>query len=425
MPRLPLLLLLSLASPAFAQTIREVNAGDDLQSIVDAADDGDVLLFKGGEFEPFFSIGKGLVLINDTRSSISINPGKGIGGLRIQDVPADSEFILRGFSITGSNKSWPFAGFSSGLEVNNCAGPVWIEDCHVFGTPTGSGLGAGGSSGGGVIVRNSSNVFIDSCTIEGNNLLQSLTAVSMVGLDIQSSSVSITDSELIGGNSGGVSCGPFTDCDKAADAGTGLRSTSSTIAVLGCTLLGGEGGDALPCSGGFGGSQGTDGGDGLAVIGPMTLALLADNVIAGGEAGLGNNGCADGIYGEPIIAAFGAIVESPVQSRSLSCPSPVRSGQLATLTYEGQAGDLVFGLISTSQVFTLQQSFSGVLAVDLINFELYPLSPIGPSGSFSGNLVFPELIDVPTYRLQAVALDPQFVAAISSPTAVTVLPAGS
>lgn len=422
--KLSLPVLFALAAPAFTQTIHEVDAGDDLQGIVNAAADGDVLLFKGGDFEPFSSFGKGLVLINDTGSSISIAAGLGVAGIDINGVPADSEFILRGFSITGSNTMWPFSGFSNGLQITDCEGPVWIEDCHVFGTPTGSTIGVGGSSGGGVVVRDSDNVFIDGCVFEGNNLTSGATSGSAGALDIQSSSVSITDCGLFGGDSAGGGCGPFADCNKSLDAGTALRATSSTVVVSGCTLIGGDGGDALFCTG-LNGGQGTDGGDGLTSIGPLAYALLVDNVISAGDAGLGMNGCADGIPGEPIIAAFGAVVESSVQARSLSCPSPVRSGQLTTLSYEGQPGDLVFGLISPSQAFSLEQPYSGALAVDLVNFELYTLGPIGTSGTFAGGIVFPEFVDVPTYRLQALALDSEFVAGLSSPTAVTVLPIGS
>lgn len=423
-----------LASVAFlfapcagAQTIHIVDdeSALNLQVVLDQASDGDVILLRTAAIPNFTVSGKGLTILNDFGGPVSVVPVTTTTPCSVSGLPEGSSCTLRGLTITGTTQTFPFSGFSLGLVIEDCAGSVWIEDCDVVPTATDPGFGDG-SNGGGALIRDCPDVVVTGCRFEGNRLGNTFLGTFADGLIVEGSRVFISDSAILGGDASAAACGPFFDCSPSTVAGDGVSATDSTLSLLGTELRGGAGEDAGSCVGTTAsGAEGSSGGTGIDLAAGVSQVILTDCVLSAGGFGLGSGGCADGVPGQLIVQGSSALSEPAVAARTLTMASPVRSGQLESLSYGGEPGDLVFGALSGGQSWSLFDGFSAAVALDLAGLELFPLGTPLEDGTFTGSLVFPDLADVPTYRLQAVAIDAKLNAAVSSPTVVTVLPAGS
>jgi hypothetical protein len=307
------LALLALSPLASSQTIWTVDAAgpsdfDDIQSAVDAASDGDLILVDGNadtSFYPGFVIdGKSLVLQGRGEPTIraanlfGVNQGQ---SLTIRNLSAVQTLSLRGmeFDQLGSYEE-RVATFT------DCAGAIVLEDCAFT------------SSGRMVEVVRSSSVTLTRCSLLAPQsrlveLPQSASIpFSYTALTGVESGLWFYDSEIRGGD--GLPAGSlFGQVGESVGAGDGLGLLDSSVFASGSVFAGGVSLDAVACA------SGADGGNGLSASGASTSLRLLDSTTIGGGGGAGGCGQPDGVDGEDLVAPAGTVTLRP------GWPDPARS----------------------------------------------------------------------------------------------------
>lgn len=177
-----------------------------------------------------------------------------------------------------------------------------------------------------------------------------------------------------------------TDNSPGGDGGAGLLNITGDVHASGCTLTGGAGGNAdcdiFNC--GLGGA----GGDSLRQAGPGGRASVRNNVYLPGSGGLGGDGT-PAQAGLPQAILAGTLASYPAPHRGLDATTPVREGQVSTLTITGVPGDLAFLHVGLAPGWIFKPFLQGVylLPAPLLVVFLGPL----PGTSLAVPSVVPEL----------------------------------
>ncbi|MEM7308355.1 MAG: hypothetical protein AAF682_16870 [Planctomycetota bacterium] len=327
------------ASQADVLTVEMDGSGpgyNTIQEAIDAAASGDTILIK----QPFTWFAEDLTI--DGKSLELVRDGDftllNLGRLRIVDLAADQWVRVQGIEL--SSLVDPF-----GLEVRDCLGVVWIEDCEVF--PQ-------------LDVIDSAAVVLVGCTaaIDGS---------STAGLRSVRSTVHALDSDI-----GDV--GFFGIVSSDAVAPSGALVDGGVLYAQRCRIEGAKGEQAggLPCS------AGGDGGIGLEVVGDGPVVRLLETTPEGGGGGASLCGPV-GVPGADVAAPDGAVETYPGHGYSLSSNSPLREGQTLTLTGTGPPGDLLFLAYASTPSALLVEPWKGTV---LGAFTLAPISlgAIGAGG---------------------------------------------
>ena len=196
-----------------------------IQSAVDAASDGDIVLIASGSYDGFVVDGVGITVVADVGALVEIDDP-----VRVRNLSAGQQAALRGLTIGGFSFAEPE---TVALRVSNCLGSVRVIDCDVDGK---NGLPLVG------------------CSAPPEP--DAWPAVRVKGcVDVAFVRVS-----LVGG--GGADLFDFENCDGkpyvAGDAGDGIEVIDARVAIHDSTVRGGRGGHAW----GVGGT----GGDALSVV---------------------------------------------------------------------------------------------------------------------------------------------------------------
>jgi hypothetical protein len=334
----------------------------EIQAAVDAAGEGDVLLIRSKLYAPVTIDGKSLSLIADTGADVRIQQLTDTApGLCVRNLAEGQSLFARGLEVWGK----------PALELESLQGNALIEDSVITGSPSIVQFGAGSPVGKGAVVQDSASVAFTRTTLGGGGVWSFFdTAQSpiagAVALDVEASAVHLYESAVQGGM--GSETDGFTG--SGGNGGRAVELEGSLAFVGGSTIRGGSGGSNLffpACDfAGFGG-------DGIAVSADSQLFFL-DSTIQGGS----GNCSAEG-PGEPIVGHATAL---PGVGRSMQADSPVREGEVASSTFVGHEGDLVFGLWGVSQ----QQEFYDFFSGTRVPFPL-AVAFIGVIPS-TGNLLF-------------------------------------
>jgi len=299
-----------------------------LQTAIDAAADGDILLLKpgsGGFISGATIDGKSLTLVVDGGSY-------NLGHLTVSNVPAGGQVTLRGLTISD-----PIAFFytafpeSGGIEVRDCAGSVWIDACSIVAAPQSPGGFAGSLPGAhGLFALNSADVVLSDGSVTGG----------------------------VGAFENG-SC-TIPGYAPSSRGGDGVRARDSNVALLRMQVTGGAGGGPSGvCSQG----DSSPGGDGLRLQGAARVHVAGGVVhgandtasAAGPGAGLVIEDVAGAVTlrgvsvtagtGLPaaldVVAPPGTVQTYAAEPRGLQVSSPLRQGEAGQIDIEGLAGDLV------------------------------------------------------------------------------------
>lgn len=331
-------LLFALAAPAFAADVIEVpNPAAGIQSAVDAAQPGDVVLIAAGTYEEgVFVVGKGVSLVADGPVFLR--------RLEITDVPAGQTMLVDGFTV--STAGTVVTGFEVPLVVEDCAGSVRVQDCNLCGTPGFAGLVFGPMPYDGFpaaqFVR-CDDVAVVGSSAEGgfgdtlfDEDIDGTATSGASAIEVEDSFVVIDGCELIGGFGGDI-LDTVTDPGGTGGSGVDVSGFGKTI-VVGCTIVGGDGGNAdcdfIGCGFGGGGGHGvllTDGGS----------AALRDVDFTPGIGGLDGDFSTKADDGQ-IAAEFGGSARFlDAAARGFDATTPVREGGAVTLSFTGEGGDLV------------------------------------------------------------------------------------
>ena len=347
---------LLLAGTATAQSVLVVDANNgpgtdhtQIQAAIDAAEEGDSLLVRTGSYDPFVVDGKSLTIQADTDALVQVlagfvNPEAPL--LQVRNLGSGQHATIRGVELRAS-----FLGTASTIAlVEDNLGTVWIEDLLV--TPTFFFVLLPQAA---LTVEDSTGVTVVRSTLPGSLQDNCGTCGSAPGLRATNSVVSVFDSTLSGssGSNGVGSPGPTV-------GGPGALVDGGRAFFSGCTLTGGDGGDA------FLGQDGADAGDGIRLIGPGPVVRALGTDFAGGSGGSGNGpGTNAGADGEPSDVTSGSLTLLDGTARTFSTLSPIRAGADSyTETFTGEPGDVV--VLAYSLTGPIPGVFLGVAKSDLV-----------------------------------------------------------
>ncbi len=401
------------ATAQSAWTVDSVHPGadfTDIQSAVDAAAPGDLILVKPGLYSEFTMSGKGVDVVADG------NPVRVIGPIVIEDLPGDEAATLRGLKVPYSTSAVPFA---SALEVSNCVGPVWVEDLRTnFATPPTPFTHVNS----GVYVTSCASVLFIRCTLRGG--FESLAGVTEEALLVANSTASIYGSDLTGGNAG------KDDTIFNYDGATGLYAFNSTVSSFDSTIRGGDGLDGIPSAIFCQSCAGGDGGTGLESDG--SSVLVQAGAIFAGNAGAGSSCAISCVAGDPgvrtAVTNGGTATEVVTPTaRSMRTTSPVRENALVSSTLIGVPGDAMVLVSSPVQVPVV--TLPNVVGTPAVGtpFSTFFLGQMGPTGQKISSGVLPDLgpgFDFVSFYLQTVFLGTDGTLTAGAPSVLHVVDDG-
>lgn len=353
-----------------------------IASAVAAASDGDIVVVRQAQGGGFEIQAKSLTIVAEFASHVVCDY------VVVSDLGASQHVKLVGLR-TPSTASGSFPLF----QVNQCAGSVHVVDCE-FVAPT---VNVPYEPEPPVAIVDCADVVLDHCTVVAYENLYTLTTGS-VGVRVDSSSsLSLFDTSVTGGDGlWGESGAP-----SAYDGGPGRPAVlckSSTLFVSGGTLIGGSGGPGangvcdqppdLPTSGGRGGPAiGAEDFGGTA-----SFVRVLDASLAGGAGGAGGaNPCTsapNGASGAVITGASFALIAG--SHRSMTATTPEHEGQSIALFFSGLPGDRVFLAAGDAAVSTYLATMHGPVCVQPPLRRVF-VGVVGASGTLDVALPVGEL----------------------------------
>ncbi|HVS18278.1 MAG TPA: hypothetical protein VMT18_06745 [Planctomycetota bacterium] len=332
-------------------SVRLVGAGGvasytEIQDAVLAAQDGDLILVGSGQYKAVQVQAKGLAIFATPGASIDVE-----NHLRILDLASDQSVVVHGLSVGDVVK-----GPSPSLVVQNCAGPVRVQDCDLFGV----------------------ELWLSDidCPLQPG----------VLGANVQGAdSVALIGCTVVGGQAEAYVQG--MDCEPL-DGGAALRAFASRVALHDSFLTGAKG---------VASKGGGKGGPGLLVEGNSTVDS-SGGAVAGGNGGVGSTcmcqnfgGLAGGVpsgvwrslgtalvkgsieVSGPPVAPDGNLVELEGAPRSLGAPAFAAPSTRLNTTVEGLPGDRVLPVASSSMGHQL------VAVANQIWLGTWPFHQVQPS----------------------------------------------
>jgi hypothetical protein len=359
---------------ALAETIVvDINGGAgfdflDIQSAIDAASAGDLILVHPGNYSDFtMSIGVTVLGSEADHSTVLF------GIATVTGVPANQRAVLSGLKLRAVN-------------ATNNMGHVTLDSLELW-----SQFEAQSA----VVVINCADVRIYECDVEG----QYDYPRGQHGVSVVDSRLEVIGSVLRGGD------GLDLECSEETPGGDGLNVRGhSTISVFESSLYGGKGGDpSTDCT--FLNTAIGDGGNGLFVKGSSSVVLAGTGEMKGGAFGLhptlglsSNNGF--GVVVGPgsfvrhstvtissVLLDGGAMAQAMPDDPFVQRFGTLQAGRLQTFWIHGTPGDAATLHLGRSPLITEDplQAMD-----DLISHERsWSLGPIPPSGSIQRSFTIP------------------------------------
>ncbi len=329
-----------LALPATAQTVHVVDDDGgvdftDIQSAIDAAADGDVILVRSGSYFSANVDAKGVTVVADQGHSVTIN-----GQCSVTNLAPNQAVNFTQLEIIGAP--------AVSLSVND--GPILIEDCFLRGEGVPIFLSASGAE-----------VFSCADVTFANCFIQALTPQSSdPGLEAANSNVNVFHC-LVTGASG------LTQLP----GGPGAQFSGCELFAAQSDFVGGQGGDGTPADIFVPCSNGGQGGSGLTIsngTGCNALVRLQGVDTIGGAGGPATDpGCTAGPSGLGLDHISGNVIflnTTGTDTHGLTADFPVRAGTPANLQITGQPGELSFVMYSTGTAPTFFPFLNGVSIPD-------------------------------------------------------------
>lgn len=401
----PLLVVacLSVASRAHAdvRTVGPAGQYPDLQSAIDAANDGDVLLVAPGAGGTFTVDGKSLVIAGDGNGTVKGS----FGTFAIRNLGSAQSVVLRNFEQT------PSIGFgpTPTCRIEQCAGSVFVEDCVlVDGDPT-------------LLVHASSAVELARCTVRGFEFTPVTSTSSGAAVEAVDAALHVQSSTLQGADG---KDGVNFSVQAPHPGEPGLRvSGTSLVTAVGAVLIGGDGGDGAWAH--IGGCINGEVGGAAIELHDASTAYVRDCALQAGAGGAGTSACLPGSSGLPIDGPVGSWTLSSATSYRMTSTSPLREGQTGMLDITGGASALFFLFASPAPAPLFSAGFGGtwVPSLPLVSLGALPL----PGGYGAVNISIGELgplVQAAALYVQGVRIDGATLSAyVSSATHVLLLDA--
>jgi hypothetical protein len=382
-----LVLLAVLASPALADVLEVPSGFVTIQAAVNAASVGDIVLVAPGTYAESVLVGRGLTIAADG----------GVVTLRrveISGLPAGQAVVLDGLVIDARGAQ-PLlgAGYEEAVFAHDDVGAVRVQDCTLFGewgvavmsfNPDRDGFPA-------LRVQDCSSVALLRGSATGGHggdiddeALQWFVGDGGAGALIRNSSVALLDAMLTGGDGGTIT---DTLAQGAGDGGHGVDNKSGSVLVAGCTLTGGDGGNG-DCDMIIGCGAGGIGGDGIRQSSASATLWTRGNTYAPGDGGAGGDGviAPDGMNLD-IIAGSSTVFATAKLGFSVN--TPVREGQVCTLSFTGPPGAFVWLTVALGPAHVVKPFNEGVY----LSGAPLLLQPLGPivGGTLGVSFTVPQL----------------------------------
>jgi len=381
-----------------------------IQTAVDAAQDGDVVLVRPGTYAGFRVADKSLVVVGDLGAQVQVQ-----GTIRVVDLAASRTVVLANLSATGTTSQ--NTELSSGLDLSNDAGLVRVEACALAGAPY--------LTGHGVRVRGCADVALVGCDARGGSSLSGSGVQTSHGLVATDASLVTAYGSVVRGGDGAPStCYEFL----GNEAGDGGHARDSILFGANSSFRGGRGGDigvgldfACPIAG--------EGGDGIQASN-SEIRLFDTATIAG----TGGGGLYPGCGGDCFSPGYaGSSREGSTFSdllgdaRILSSQTPASAGTTTTVRLGGSPGDQVALLISgTTATAEFVPAWHGMLLVPRPGpggtTRVLRAGSIPASGTLGVPLALPPVASARTFFVQALFRDAHGEFYLSGARSLTVLP---
>lgn len=402
------LLALPLGAVSAHADVLVVNAdgsGDftEIAAAAEAASDGDILLVQSDFlFDGLLIDGKALTLVGDTNGAERVK----LGFLGVSNLSAQQAFTVRGLEL-GPNPISTLLG--STLLVSGCQGTVLIEDCLVQ-SYAGSGGGLSGHGVPALRVADASGVLVSRSTLLGGD------GETATGIDfpfgvpfagpgapavrLENAVLSVFDSSLVGGE-GGDNNFPLGPGERG---GAAISGTNARVWIEGGSAVGGSGGSGCDSA-----KLGCGGGPGIALELDDPL-FVRDAFVAGGSGGaLTPGGLVGGGSGNDGVDLVGNIAQLPGGASVVDEASPVRAGEMGSLTVHGPEGATAAWFMSVGLSSQPLGGLKGVLAMQPPLLGPYLLGVLPASGQLGFEFTVPSLagtgLEGLTLTKQAVVLD--------------------
>lgn len=335
-----------------------------IQSAVDAASHGDVLLVAAGNYGGFTIDDKALTVIGQGAVNVS-------GVCTVKNLAVTRKAALIGLKITAPNSS-VFAP-PNALTLQDDAGMIRIQDCTLKGGRVSDSFMTI-STGHGVRATSCQRVVIAASTLTGGDggMPSGESPVAGgSGLDGSNSALALYDCTLYGGR------GTDETYPSGGDGGDACHVVGWGVFVSGSTLRGGPGGggDYIGCT------TSGNGGDALDVTGAQ-LKWLDTAFVAGGNGSFGP--CGQGVSGLTLRKTGAIETAYAGAKRTLVGPAIVNDNSTLSLTVTGTPGDRVWLLQDVQPAYLPIGPFIGVATILMPwKLALLPTNTIGASGSLT------------------------------------------
>jgi len=352
-----------------------------LQAAINAAQSGDILLLRPGDY----TSGPGThPKLGNTSLTLIVDGPPGsvvLSGLEIIPVAGTHSVLVRGLHVAPApGQGLPFAAVYANPPATGQT--WWFEDCVFTGSlhpdlfsdnlAAQPGLFAGGGGTRLTVVRS---------TITGGDGQDEVAGMSparpgAAGVQLGFLTAASVHECTIQGGAGGDG-DPFVGGNPSlAGGGTGLYVAGGSASVLGGSAHGGDEGIGNP-------SQ--------TMPGPGLQAAFATADVRGADIQAGDVQ-GDGTPAEDISLGVAILTTFPAAPRSLSVPGPIRAGQSSALHVHGEPGDGVFVYMSTASGGQLVTNAQGnyVLGAPLPS-PVFLGTIADPSGDLAQPFVMPSL----------------------------------
>ena len=337
-----------------------------IQDAITAAADGDTIYVHAGTYS-----------IDLTGRSLTIAAAEGevvstslAGGAKVLDLQPDDVVVLRGLRLRG-------------LNIANCAGTVWVEDCRIdVATPP-------------LTVESSSKVVFVRCDIAGPAEFTDGTGflhINSVGARLTASVVAMFDCDVEGGAGEDFHVAPLGPVGPSMGR-DGIELHVGELRLAGGSVQGGKGGNGPTDSTHT--CFGAGGGHGVRMLHGSPSLVVHDVVIAGGVGGTAPPGCIGGqpqpgAPGEPILVQSGVVTTVPGTARQLALGGPAIEQHVVNLDVAGVPGDAVLLLVGPAPGLVPKPAQVGPLLVPQ-PLLVMSLGVLGDPALLSLHVVVPEL----------------------------------
>lgn len=320
---------LALIAPVLsAQSIHTVDAlggGDflDIQTAVDAAVSGDVLLVKAGTYSGFIIDGKSLVVAAEAGQVVEIDESVSIGNIAVDD-----KIVLQGLTLNPTQSPILF----SALSLTNCAGHVLLQELNAEVPAFGIAIF------GVVYAQDCAAVAIVNSTIDSRDSEPAQFSGAIVGDNSHFTMHGVTG---YGSNGSDGTVMSFF----GQPGGSVLELRGGSALIVDANFTGGQGGDGNTFLNPGGGGRGGHAIQLLAAMEGAPSLVVYDSTLTPGQGGTGLRPAVDGLPGEMVDVVVGTLTEPAAFARTFTAAPVVRDGEMTSIVFNGQPFDLTWHII--------------------------------------------------------------------------------